>query len=115
VSGHDARSPQSGHQTAGEDGPGRVLGPLSPAWAMALGALGVSASASCIDLAGTTPGTASFCRCVLALPLLWVLVRSERGREGSLSRRRVAVAVAAGALFAGDALLWTQAIFEVGA
>jgi drug/metabolite transporter (DMT)-like permease len=114
VSGHDARSPQPGHQAA-EDGPGRVLGPLSPAWAMALGALGVSASAIFIDLAGTTPGTASFFRCILALPLLWVLVRSERRREGTLSRRRCAVAVAAGALFAGDALLWTQAIFEVGA
>jgi drug/metabolite transporter (DMT)-like permease len=82
---------------------------------MAIGALGVSASAIFIDLSGTTPGTASFFRCALALPLLWMLARIERRREGTLSRRRCAVAVAAGVLFAGDALLWTQAIFEVGA
>lgn len=82
---------------------------------MAIGALGVSASSIFIDLSGTSPGTASFFRCALALPLLWVLARVERRREGTLSWRRCAVAVTAGVLFAGDALLWTQAIFEVGA
>ena len=82
---------------------------------MAIGAIGVSASSIFIDLSGTTPGTASFFRCALALPLLVVLARIERRQEGALSWRRWAVAVAAGVLFAGDALLWTQAIFEVGA
>jgi drug/metabolite transporter (DMT)-like permease len=83
--------------------------------AMALGALGVSTSAIFIDLSGTSPGTATFFRCVLALPLLWPLARGERRREGGLSWRRGAIAALAGVLFAGDALLWTQAIFEVGA
>lgn len=82
---------------------------------MALGALGVSVSAIFIDLSGTSPGTATFFRCVLALPLLWPFARSERRRHGGLSRRRRAVAVLAGVLFARDALLWTQAIYEVGA
>ena len=82
---------------------------------MALGALGVSTSGIFIDLSGTSPGTATFFRCVLALPLLWPLASGERRHEGGLSWRRGAVAAVAGVLFAGDALLWTQAIFEVGA
>ncbi len=90
-------------------------GLLSPRLGMALGALGVSATPIFIDLSGTSPGTATFFRCVLALPLLWPFSRRERRRHGGLSRRRRAVAVAAGVLFAGDALLWTQAIYEVGA
>lgn len=82
---------------------------------MALGALGVSASAIFIDLSGTSSGTATFFRCVLALPLLWPFAVRERRREGGLSPRQRLVAVGAGVLFAGDALLWTQAIHEVGA
>lgn len=82
---------------------------------MALGALGVATSGIFIDLSGVSPGTATFYRCVLALPLLWPLVSSERRHEGGLSWRRGAVAAVAGVLFAADALWWTQAIFEVGA
>jgi drug/metabolite transporter (DMT)-like permease len=82
---------------------------------MAAGALGVSASAILIDLSRTSPGTATFLRCLLALPLLWPLAVGERRREGAPSRRQGLVALAAGLLFAGDALLWTQAIYEVGA
>ncbi|WP_203664618.1 DMT family transporter [Actinocatenispora rupis] len=92
-----------------------TVGRLSPRWAMAVGALGVSSSAVFIELSGTTPGTASVFRCLLALPLLVPLWRAERRRRGPLSRRGHARAVAAGVLFAGDALLWTQAIQEVGA
>lgn len=82
---------------------------------MAAGALGVSASAIFVELSGSSPGTATFFRCLLALPLLWPLVARERHREGRPSWRRRRIAVAAGVLFAGDGLLWTQAIFEVGA
>lgn len=82
---------------------------------MALGALGVATSGVFVDLSGTSPGTATFFRCLLALPLLWPLARSERRHEGGLSWRGGAVAAVAGVLFAGDALLWTQAVFEVGA
>ncbi len=89
--------------------------PLRPPWRMAIGALFVSASAILIDLSGTSTGTASFYRCVLALPLLAGLGVLERRRDGGLPWRRRAVAAVAGALFAGDMLLWTQAILEVGA
>ena len=79
-----------------------------PYAAMAIGAFAVSASAILIDLSGTSPGTASVCRCVLALPLLTAL--SGRGHSD-----RLGLAVIAGILFAGDMLFWTQAIVEVGA
>jgi drug/metabolite transporter (DMT)-like permease len=82
---------------------------------MALGALSVSSSAIFIALSGASPGTASFFRCLFALPLLWPFWVAERRREGRPSRRRRAIAALAGVLFAGDALLWTQAIYEVGA
>ncbi|MGW2419470.1 DMT family transporter [Streptomyces sp. NPDC001709] len=82
---------------------------------MAIGALCVSASAVLLDLAHTTPGTASFYRCVLALPALLMLAGVEHHREGAPARRRYGLAFAAGVLFAGDMLLWTQAIAEVGA
>lgn len=82
---------------------------------MAAGALGVSSSAVFIALSGTSPFTASFFRCLFALPLLWPFCVAERRREGGLSRQRRAIAIAAGVLFAGDALFWTQAIYEVGA
>ncbi|MFI9803750.1 DMT family transporter [Streptomyces sp. NPDC052301] len=90
-------------------------GGRGPGWSMAVGALCVSASAVLLDLAHTTPGTASFHRCLLALPALLVLAGAERRREGGPPRRLYGLALMAGALFAGDMLLWTQAIAEVGA
>src|SRR3954447_20333221 len=86
-----------------------------PYWSMAVGALCVSASAVLIDLSHTSPGTVSFYRCLFALPLLYPCARAERRAEGSPPRRQHQVALVAGALFAGDMLLWTQAIAEVGA
>ncbi|MGJ7906391.1 DMT family transporter [Actinopolyspora sp. H202] len=86
-----------------------------PRRAVALGALGIATSGIFIDLSGTSPGTATFFRCALALPLLWPLARDERRRTGGLSWRESLVAAAAGVLFAADAMLWTQAILEVGA
>ncbi len=82
---------------------------------MALGALGVATSGVFVALSGTSPGTATFFRCLLALPLVWPLACNERRHEGRLSWRGGAVAAGAGVLFAGDALLWTRAISEVGA
>jgi drug/metabolite transporter (DMT)-like permease len=87
----------------------------NPPLAMAIGALGVSTSAIFIDLSGASPGTATFFRCALAVPLLLPLVIWERHREGPPTRRQCGYAVAAGVFFAGDALWWTQAIGEVGA
>ncbi|MGW7290131.1 DMT family transporter [Streptomyces sp. NPDC054847] len=87
---------------------------LSP-WSMGIGALGVSTSAILIGLSGASPGTASFYRCALAALLLMPLVIFEWRREGPPTNRQRLYASAAGLLFAGDALWWTQAIGEVGA
>jgi drug/metabolite transporter (DMT)-like permease len=68
-----------------------------------------------IDLSGTSPATATVWRCGLALPVLVLLAARERGRSEPLPRARLGYAIVGGALFAGDVLLWTQAIGEVGA
>ena len=65
-------------------------------------------------LSGSSPGTASFFRCVFALPLLAPLAVAEWRRRGAPTARQHGWAAAAGVLFAADALLWTQAIYEVG-
>ncbi|MHC5256962.1 DMT family transporter [Streptomyces sp. UC4497] len=82
---------------------------------MGVGALSLSLAPVFIDLSGTSPGTASYLRCALALPLLALLCAPERRKEGAPGARHLALAVLAGALFAGDMLLWTAAIGEVGA
>ncbi len=83
--------------------------------ATAIGALGVSTSGIFVDLSNTSPGTASFFRCALALPVLAPFAYAEYRRLGRLDRGQLAWAMVAGVLFAADALLWTQAIYEVGA
>ncbi|MFG3258795.1 DMT family transporter [Streptomyces sp. NPDC048172] len=86
-----------------------------PRSALAAGALGVSASSILLDLSGTAAGTASFYRCLLSLPVLVLLAVPERRAAGPPPRRERRTALLAGAAFAGDMLLWTQAIPEVGA
>lgn len=101
----------------------RRTGPGYARAGVAGGALFVSASAVLIDLSGTSPGTASAYRCALSLPVLALLARAERratGASGGTERaarpgRGRLVTALAGALFAGDMLLWTEAIAEVGA
>ncbi|WP_350281532.1 DMT family transporter [Kribbella sp. HUAS MG21] len=86
-----------------------------PAVRLGAGALFVSVSSVLIDLAGTSPGTASFYRCVLALPLLAAAAEFERRRHRAPGRNELLLGVLGGAFFAGDMLLWTRAIDEVGA
>ncbi|OBI81057.1 multidrug DMT transporter permease [Mycobacterium sp. 1245805.9] len=81
---------------------------------MGVGALCLSASAMFLKLAATTPATATAARCLLALPVVIVLAIPEWRRGRALSRRGLLSAVCCGVLFAGDMLLWTQAIPEVG-
>ncbi len=87
----------------------------APRVGVALGAIAVSATAIFVDLSGAQPGTASFYRCLLALPLLAPAALLEARRERRLTRGEMATATLAGVLFAGDMVLWTQAIFDVGA
>jgi drug/metabolite transporter (DMT)-like permease len=75
----------------------------------------VSVSAILLKLAATTPATATAARCLFALPVVILLARPEWRTGRRLSRRGLLSAVLCGALFAGDMLLWTQAIPEVGA
>ncbi|WP_082948204.1 DMT family transporter [Mycobacterium sp. 852014-52450_SCH5900713] len=82
---------------------------------LATGALSVSASAVLLKLAATTPATATAARCLIALPVVMLLAAPEWRRRGGLPRRALLSAILCGALFAGDMLLWTQAIPEVGA
>jgi drug/metabolite transporter (DMT)-like permease len=66
-------------------------------------------------LAGTAAGTTAFYRCALALPGLVVLALIEqrrRGRRAFADRARAAVA---GAFLGVDLILWTHAIYDVGA
>lgn len=85
-----------------------------PVAAAAAGALGVSTSGLFVALSTTSPGTASFFRCVFALPVLIPLAIAERRHRGAPTARQHGWAAAAGVLFAADALFWTQAIYEVG-
>jgi drug/metabolite transporter (DMT)-like permease len=78
------------------------------------GGLCTSASSVFVALAAVSTGTVAFYRFLLAVPVLTPLALAEsRGRlRGSTFD---ATALGAGALLAGDALLWNQAITESGA
>lgn len=65
--------------------------------------------------ADVEPSTASVFRCLYGLPLLALVAWLEHRRYGALTRRSVALAVVAGALFAGDLTSWHHAIEYVGA
>jgi drug/metabolite transporter (DMT)-like permease len=93
----------------------RVRHRAGPSVRLGAGALFVSVSSVLIDLAGTTPGTASFYRCALSLPFLAVVAQVERRRHRAPDRTEILLGLLAGAFFAGDMLLWTRAIDEVGA
>lgn len=82
---------------------------------LATGALCVSASAVLLKVAAATPATATAARCLLALPVVLFLAIPEWRRHGAISRGGLLSAAICGAFFAGDMLLWTQAIPEVGA
>jgi drug/metabolite transporter (DMT)-like permease len=82
---------------------------------LAAGALCISASAVLLGLAGTTPATATAARSLFALPVVGLFAVRERRSAGPLSTSGHLSAVACGAMFAGDMMLWTQSIPEVGA
>lgn len=75
----------------------------------------ISSSAVLIDLANVGAATTAFFRCMLAMPVLIVLAVLEQRRHGSRPLRARLKAVAAGAAFAVDLVLWNHAIADVGA
>jgi drug/metabolite transporter (DMT)-like permease len=89
--------------------------PGGPRTGQAVAAVALSLSPVCIELSGADAGTASVYRCLLALPALVLLVVPEYRREGPPPRRQLVYGLVGGVLFAGDMLLWTKAITEVGA
>ncbi|ONF70771.1 DMT family transporter [Amycolatopsis keratiniphila] len=79
-----------------------------------LGALAIALSAPLVALSGVSSTTATFFRCLFALPILVILARSrERGRRPSPAARRRHVL--AGVLLGIDMVLWSEAILSVGA
>lgn len=86
-----------------------------PRVGLAVGALCISLSAVLLNLADTSPATATVARCVFAIPVMAVLALREIRKHERLSSSALISAFACGLLFAGDMLWWTQAIFEIGA
>ncbi|RSN29514.1 EamA/RhaT family transporter [Amycolatopsis sp. WAC 01416] len=79
-----------------------------------LGALSIALSAPLVALSGVSSTTATFFRCLFALPILVLLARSrERGHRPSPAARRRHVL--AGVLLGIDMVLWSEAILAVGA
>lgn len=79
------------------------------------GALLIAGSAPLVALSGTEPGTSAFFRCLYALPFLVALALRERRRDHAMTTRGRVTALAAGACFTADLLLWHTAIDLVGA
>lgn len=80
-----------------------------------LGAVCIAWSAPLVRLAEVPPSTAAVGRCLLALPVLFLLARWEDRRLGPLPLRTRRLASLAGVFFAVDLLLWHHAIEAVGA
>jgi drug/metabolite transporter (DMT)-like permease len=77
--------------------------------------VGISFAAILFVLSGASPSTATFFRCLYALPLLWWLMRREDAAYGSRSPAARRWALLAGVFFAGDLLLFHHAILLMGA
>jgi drug/metabolite transporter (DMT)-like permease len=66
-------------------------------------------------LSGATPTTATFFRCLYALPFLWLVARKEDARHGPRTRRLRADALLAGVFFGIDLILFHHSIGLLGA
>ena len=86
-----------------------------PRAAAATAALGISTAGILFVLSEASPSTATFFRCLYALPLLWWLMRREDAVYGGRSARARGWALLAGVFFAGDLLLFHHAILLMGA
>jgi drug/metabolite transporter (DMT)-like permease len=92
---------------------------LDPRLLAVAGSLCIALSPILIALSGTSPGTATFFRCLLGLPVLVPMGLLERRRrrrvDGDLPRGRPWLVVIGGLLLGFDMTLWTGAIHAVGA
>jgi drug/metabolite transporter (DMT)-like permease len=80
-----------------------------------LGALAIAFSAVLVRLAEVSPSTAAVFRCAYAVPVLYVLARSEDRRFGPRPLKDRRLAAIAGVFFAIDLVCWHHAIEDVGA
>jgi drug/metabolite transporter (DMT)-like permease len=79
------------------------------------GAIAIAFSSIFVSLSDASPSTAAIFRCAYALPVLALLAAFEDRRLGMRSWRERRYAVAAGAFFALDLILWHRSIDDVGA
>jgi drug/metabolite transporter (DMT)-like permease len=86
-----------------------------PVSVVLFGAVAIAFSGILYRLSEVSPTTGAFYRCVWALPLLWLLARSEDRRYGPRTQRSRTLAWVAGAFFAADLILWHNSIEQVGA
>jgi drug/metabolite transporter (DMT)-like permease len=96
---------------------GPLLGSLAsrPRMAAATGAACIAFSGIIFRVSGVGPTTATFFRCLLALPLLWLLARAEDRRFGPRAGRERWLGVGAGLFFAADLECFHTAVTLVGA
>ena len=108
-----ARVDRAGRPGRAEETPSP--GRLNPTAAAVVGAVCISSSAVLVQLARCPAGTTGFFRCILALPGLLVLAVLEQRRRGGRHAAERLGAVVAGAFLGVDLVLWTHAIYDVGA
>lgn len=96
--------------------------PGRPVLAALGGALCISTSAIVMKLSGASPSATALGRCGFALPVLAVLLWLERRRRTRRGERAVVMsgrgrwlARLAGVFLAGDLILWSHAIADIGA
>lgn len=91
---------------------------VDPRLVAVAGSLCIAFSPIFIALADVSPGTATFFRCALALPLLVplaLLERRRRLRTAAATGNRPLVLLAGGALLGVDMTLWAESVHAVGA
>jgi drug/metabolite transporter (DMT)-like permease len=80
------------------------------------GAACISSSAVVMQLAGSSPSMTALGRCAFALPVLGVLAWRERRRGvAAMTTRSRWLARIAGVFLAGDLILWSHSIADIGA
>jgi drug/metabolite transporter (DMT)-like permease len=91
-------------------------GGRQPAVAAVAGAACISSSAVVMQLAGSSASMTALARCAFALPVLAALGWLERRHgAGSMTTRSRWLARIAGVFLAGDLILWSHSIADIGA